>query len=327
VVPENLLESGRGPAERPAETQAQRFVPPGPRFDPQPKNRLWLHILLFCATLFTTTLVGAQMQYNFSHNLAFFDSENDFNIFSVGMRSPTLLLAGLPFSLTLLTILMAHEFGHFLACVYYEVDATLPFFLPVPLPFTGTLGAFIRIRSAIPSKRVLFDIGIAGPLAGFVFLVPALSIGLAFSKIVPGIMHRGDMQESVPLLEWIFRRVIFPGIPAANIYLHPVVRAAWVGMCATALNLMPAGQLDGGHVIYALFGRAHKWITGAFIVVLLGLGFISHNWFVWAALIFFFARRHPPLDDDSDIGIPRIRLAILALIIFVLCFSITPIIG
>src|SRR6202034_4035929 len=157
-------------------------------------------------TMFSTTLVGAHMQYNFSHNLPFFEIENYSDIFTLGLGSPRLFFAGLPFSLTLLTILMAHELGHYLACVYYDVDATLPFFLPAPMPFTGTLGAFIRIRSPIYSKRVLFDIGIAGPLAGFVFLIPALAVGIAFSKVIPGINHQGDIQQSVPLLEWILQR-------------------------------------------------------------------------------------------------------------------------
>src|SRR3984957_7739317 len=202
------------PAER--RLEPDRFVLSGPRpsvpHEP-PKNRLWLHFLLLVATLFTTTLVGAHMQYNFSHNLPFFDLERDLDIFTVWPRSPQLFLSGLPFSLTLLTILMAHEMGHYLACVYYGVDATLPFFLPAPTPFTGTLGAFIRIRSAIPSKRVLFDIGIAGPLAGFVFLVPALGVGLAFSKVIPGINHQGMIQLGTPALEWILQRLIFPGVP------------------------------------------------------------------------------------------------------------------
>ena len=161
-----------------------RFQVP-PRYAPR-KQRLWLHALLLLATLFTTTLVGAHMQYNFAHNLPFFDLDRDLDIFTVGFRSLAIFEGGLPFSLTLLAILMAHEMGHYLACVYYSVDATLPFFLPAPTPFTGTLGAFIRIRSPIYSKRILFDIGIAGPLAGFIFVVPALGAGLAFSKIFPG---------------------------------------------------------------------------------------------------------------------------------------------
>jgi membrane-associated protease RseP (regulator of RpoE activity) len=222
---------------------------------------------------------------------------------------------------------MAHELGHYLACVYYDVDATLPFFLPAPTPFTGTLGAFIRIRSAIYSKRVLFDIGVAGPLAGFVFVIPALGVGLAFSKTIPGINHEGTIQLGTPLLEWILQRVIFPGVPAADIYLHPVARAAWVGMFATALNLLPVGQLDGGHVVYALLGRSHKWITQTFLLALLPMGRWWSGWWLWAVVLFFFARKHPPVHDLTEIGNLRVRLGILALIVFVLCFSVTPIIG
>lgn len=323
MFPEDLIES----AGRVVEVQPSRFQPPEMRAYNAPKNRLWLHLLLLVVTLFTTTLVGAHMQYNFSHNLPFFDLERDLDIFSIGLRSPQLFLAGLPFSLTLLTILMAHELGHYLACVYYGIDATLPFFLPAPTPFTGTLGAFIRIRSAIYSKRVLFDIGVAGPLAGFVFLIPALGVGLALSKVIPGINHQGTIQLGVPAFQWILERLVFPGIPASDIYLHPVARAAWVGMFATALNLLPVGQLDGGHVIYALLGRSHKWITQMFLLALLPMGKWWYGWWFWAVLLFLFARRHPPVHDETQIGAPRIRLGILALIVFLLCFSIAPIIG
>jgi membrane-associated protease RseP (regulator of RpoE activity) len=326
VFPEDLIES----ATQVANTEAPRFEPPsdGVYKDAyvRPKTRLWLHLLLLALTLFTTTLVGAHMQYNFSRNLPFFDLERDLDIFTVGLRSPQLFLAGLPFSLTLLTILMVHEMGHYLACVYYGVDASLPYFLPAPTPFTGTLGAFIRIRSAIYSKRVLFDIGIAGPLAGFIFLVPALGVGLAFSKVIPGINHQGSVQLGMPALQWLLQRTIFPGVPAADIYLHPVARAAWVGMFATALNLLPVGQLDGGHIVYALLGRSHKWITQTFLLALLPMGKLWNGWWFWAVLLFFFARKHPPVYDQTDIGNPRIRLGILALIVFLLCFSIAPII-
>lgn len=299
------------------------FEPPSPA---RPLlARLWLHIVLLLLTLFTTTLVGAHMQYNFAHNLPFFDIEHLTQVFTIGLRSPASFLSGLPFSLTLLTILMAHELGHYLACVYYGVDATLPYFLPSPMPVTGTFGAFIRIHSAIYSKRVLFDIGIAGPIAGFVFLVPALGVGLAFSKILPGINHQGTIQLGLPALEWLAQRLIFPGTPAADIYLHPVARAAWVGMFATALNLLPVGQLDGGHVIYALLGRSQKWVTNFFLVALVPMGKLWSGWWFWAVLLFFFARKHPPLDDPTFIGASRVRLAIAALAIFLLCFSIAPI--
>lgn len=327
MFPEDLFES----ATRVATVAPPRFEPP--RFETQhspaparPKNRLWLHLLLLALTLFTTTLVGAHMQYNFSHNLPFFDVERDLDIFTVGLQSPQLFLSGLPFSLTLLTILMAHELGHYIACVYYGVDASLPYFLPAPTPFTGTLGAFIRIRSAIYSKRVLFDIGVAGPLAGFVFLIPALGVGLAFSKVIPGINHQGTVQLGTPALQWVLQRLIFPGVPAADIYLHPVARAAWVGMFATALNLLPVGQLDGGHIVYALLGRYHKWITYTFLLALLPMGALWSGWWFWAVLLFFVARRHPPVYDLSEIGSARIKLGILALVVFLLCFSIAPIV-
>jgi len=324
VFPEDLIESAG--AIRVSELERPRFVTAARSYSPA-KPRLWLHLLLLITTMFTTTMVGAHMQYNFSHNLPFFDLERDLDIFTVGLRSPQLFLGGLPFSLTLLTILMAHELGHYIACVYYDVDATLPYFLPAPTPFTGTLGAFIRIRSAICSKRILFDIGVAGPLAGFVFLIPALGVGLAFSKVIPGINHQGTIQLGRPALEWILQRFIFPGVPAADIYLHPVARAAWVGMFATALNLLPVGQLDGGHVVYALLGRSHKWITQAFLVALLPMGMFWNGWWLWAVLLFFFARKHPPVYDHAEIGNPRVKLGVLALIIFLLCFSIKPIIG
>jgi membrane-associated protease RseP (regulator of RpoE activity) len=288
-------------------------------------QRLWLHVLLFVVTLFTTTLVGAHMMFNFRHNLPFFDIERLTEVFTTGLRSPALFLGGLPFSLTLLTILMAHELGHYIACVWYGVDATLPFFLPSPLPVTGTFGAFIRIRSHIPSKRILFDIGVAGPLAGFAFLVPALCIGLAMSRILPGINNQGTLQMGVPVLQRLAQWLIFPGVPGADIYLHPVARAAWVGMFATAMNLLPAGQLDGGHVVYALLGRAHKWITGAFLLALVPMGRIWNGWWFWAVLLFLFARKHPPVYDQAEIGRGRIQLGLLALAIFLLCFSIAPI--
>jgi membrane-associated protease RseP (regulator of RpoE activity) len=308
-----------------SESQTPRFEPPGRYVHAPSKQRVWLHLLLLVATLFTTTLVGAHMQFNFAHNLPFFDIEHLSDVFTIGLRSPQVFFGGLPFSLTLLTILMAHELGHYLVCVYYGIDASLPYFLPSPMPVTGTFGAFIRIRSLIPKKKILFDIGIAGPLAGFVFLVPALGVGLAFSKVVPGIEHRSTIQLGVPFLEKLAQRWVFPGVPASDIYLHPVARAAWVGMFATALNLLPVGQLDGGHVVYALLGRFHKWITNFFLVLLIPMGMMWNGWWFWAVMLFLFARKHPPLYDETAIGSSRIKLGLLGLFVFLLCFSLAPI--
>jgi Zn-dependent protease len=169
----------------------QAYVIPANRV----RERYWLYGLLFAATLLTTTIVGAAMQRDFDQNLPF-DLERTYTLYGWFWRHPAELVHGLPFSLTLLAILLAHEFGHYVASIYHGVDASLPYFLPSP--FLGTFGAFIRVRSPIYSKRALFDIGIAGPLAGFVFLLPALGVGLAFSKVIPNIAHQGTVQFGAP---------------------------------------------------------------------------------------------------------------------------------
>jgi membrane-associated protease RseP (regulator of RpoE activity) len=294
-------------------------------------ERYWLYGLLFLITLFSTTLVGSSLQADFNRNLPF-DVEHYLYAFVNVWSHPGLIWDGLPFSLTLLTILLAHESGHYLACMYYGVDASLPYFLPAPT-LMGTFGAFIRIRSAIYSKRVLFDVGVAGPLAGFVFLMPALAVGLAFSKVIPGIALQGDIQFGTPGLLWILQKVIFPGVPAADIYLHPVARAAWIGILATALNLLPIGQLDGGHILYALVGDKHKLLSKIFIAALIPIGyrcwppygFRWWPWWLWAVILFFLARRHPMIIDPSSLTPGRKWLALVALIVFVLCFTAAPV--
>ena len=294
-----------------------------PRALPRLHERYWLHGLLFLLTLISTTLVGSSLQADFDRNLPF-DVEHYLYAFVNVWSHPGLIWQGLPFSLTLLTILLAHEFGHYFACLYYGVDASLPYFLPAPT-LMGTFGAFIRIRSAIYSKRVLFDIGVAGPLAGFVFLMPALAVGVAFSKLIPGIAHQGDIQFGTPGLLWILQKVIFPGVPAADIYLHPVARAAWIGILATALNLLPIGQLDGGHILYALVGDRHKLLSKIFIAALIPLGFLWWPWWLWAVALFFLARRHPVIVDPSSLSTGRKWLALAALIVFLLCFTAAPV--
>lgn len=291
-----------------------------------PAGRLrWLNLLLLILTLLTTSAMGARMVDNFAHTRPLFDVERDWSAIAMLWQDPATLLLGLPFSLTLLTILLAHELGHYLACRYYRVDASLPYFLPVPF-FIGTFGAFIRIRSPIYSKQVLYDVGIAGPLAGFIFVLPALAIGLAYSKIVPGIAHRGDLAFGVPPLLWLMERVIFPGISSADIYLHPVARAAWVGIFATALNLLPIGQLDGGHILYSLVGERHTLLSKIFAVVLVPMGlFFWTSWLVWAVVLLILGLRHPSIFDSSPLSPGRKRLGYLALAMFLLCFMPAPI--
>ena len=293
----------------------------------QPRERYWLHSLLLLLTFVTTTTVGARLAFNFDRNRPAFLEDDMIGVltaFTHTLTHPLDLLRGLPFSLTLLTILMAHEMGHYLTCRYYKIDASLPYFLPAP-SLIGTLGAFIRIRSAIYYKRQLFDVGIAGPIAGFVFVIPALAIGLAFSKVIPGIAAQGDLVFSAPGILRFLEALIFPGVPVADIYLHPIARAAWVGIFATALNLLPIGQLDGGHILYAFIGERHRLLSKIFVAALVPMGYFSISWLIWAVLLFFFGLKHPRIYDSAEMGSGRTKLGWLALVMFLICFSLSPI--
>jgi membrane-associated protease RseP (regulator of RpoE activity) len=282
-------------------------------------------VLLLAATLLTTSAWGAIMAENFHLNRPVFDLERDAVSFVRILTDPLALLTGLPFSLTLLVLLLAHEFGHYAACRYYAVDASLPYFLPAPT-IIGTFGAFIRIRSPIYSKQVLFDVGIAGPLAGFLLVVPVLAIGLAYSKVLPGIEHRSDVIFGVPLLIRIFEAAIFPGVAAGDIYLHPIARAAWAAIFSTALNLLPIGQLDGGHITYSVLGERHKLFSKLFLVSLVPLGLLLYwPWLVWAVLLLFIGLRHPPIFDAARLSPGRRRLGWAALAVFLLCFMAAPV--
>jgi membrane-associated protease RseP (regulator of RpoE activity) len=296
------------------------------------RERYWLYCVLFAMTLFTSTVVGTAMQLDFDRNLPF-NIENSFPMYLEIWKHPAMLLAGLPFSLTLLLILLAHEFGHYLAAVLHRVDASLPYFLPSP--FMGTFGAFIRVRSPIYSKAVLFDIGVSGPIAGFVFLVPALAIGIAFSKVIPGIVHQGEVEFGVPALQWLLAHAIFPGVRTEDIYLHPMARAAWVGMLATSLNLLPIGQLDGGHILYSFFPSQHRKVSKILCLVLVLLGvsnyagvpskYVWPAWAVWGLVLLWLGRRHPVIHDPAELTAGRRQLGILAFLIFLLCFTLVPI--
>ena len=295
-------------------------VPAAPRW----RRRIWLHILLILLTFFTTTTLGARLAFNFQHNLPPFDVEQDLLVFLQVFRDPSILWQGLPYSITLLLILTAHEFGHWFACYYHGIDASLPYFLPAPT-FIGTFGAFIRFRSAVKSRRELFDVGVAGPLAGFAFSIPAMGIGLALSKLVPGIGAQGEMQMGTPVLFRLIEMWLFPGAVSPDIYLHPVARAAWVGMLLTALNLLPVGQLDGGHIIYACFGEKHRRIALAAIVLLIPLGFTYWPWWLYAFVLFFVGRKHFYVFDSGPLGRGRWQLLALTILIFALAFIPAPV--
>ncbi|HEX5431114.1 MAG TPA: site-2 protease family protein [Bryobacteraceae bacterium] len=295
-----------------------------PRERTRPRHRYWLHALLLAATLLTTTVVGAELAHSFAANRAF-DFDADLAGYLRFWHDPAYLLPGLAFSLTLLTILLAHEFGHYIAARYYDVDATLPFFIPAPT-LIGTLGAFIRIRSVILSKRILFDIGIAGPLAGFAVLIWPLAVGISFSKVVPGVEAHSQLIFGTPLIMRLMEMIQFPGVPARDICVNPVARAAWVGLLATALNLLPIGQLDGGHILYSFLGEKTKYLSRTFIAALIPMGiFFTYRWLFWAGLLLLFGMRHPAIVDPAPVGRTRSWLGIVALAVFVLSFTVVPV--
>lgn len=295
------------------------------------RPRYWLHILLLLITFMTTSIVGAQLQANFDQGVPVFRSGDGMLPlfpFEWLYQNQHALLRGIPFSLTLMTILLAHEMGHYICALRYDVSATLPFFIPAPT-LIGTLGAFIRIKSRIRSRAALLDIGIAGPIAGFVFTVPAAVLGLMLSRAAPP-LGPDDIQTGFPLMFHLLHRMGLHGktvfdFPLSALNLHPIAIAAWVGMLATALNLLPGGQLDGGHIIYSAFPRAHKWISLVSILVLIPLAFTSWaGWLIWAVMLGITGLRHPDVPRSPGLGKWRRRLALFALLLLVLTFIPAP---
>jgi membrane-associated protease RseP (regulator of RpoE activity) len=301
-----------------------------------PQKRYWLHILLFVMTVFTTLVVGARMEFNFLHNQPNFTAGDEFMPFfpvEWALAHPARLLLGIPFSATLLLILFAHEMGHYLYCRYYRVHATLPFFVPAPT-LIGTLGAVIRIRAPIRSRTALFDIGIAGPIAGFAIAVPAMFIALLLSKAMPAGTARPDLELGFPPIFQFAHRILAAlapnssvALPLGEVLFHPIAVAAWVGMFATALNLLPSGQLDGGHIVYALWPRAHRLISWITVLLLIYLGWHYVGWRVWAGLITgmnILGWRQRQAPDFPGISGRRWWLAALAAVMLALTFAAVP---
>jgi membrane-associated protease RseP (regulator of RpoE activity) len=286
---------------------------------------LLIAIALFLATTLTTLAAGAQFATAYAMGRP--PGFEDFAIeYFRPFVEPRLFLLGIPFAATLLAILLAHELGHYFACRHYRVHASYPFFIPAPT-LIGTLGAFIRIRSPIINRRALFDIALAGPLVGFAVAVPALAAAIWQSKFVLAGQNEALVLFGQPLIEWILEGILQPGIPHENLLLHPVGRAAWVGLFATALNLLPAGQLDGGHIFYALASRHHRRVTLGVALVLVPLAFFFWiGWVLWAVLLLAVGFRHPPLVDQWQPLDPRRRSwALVALAVFLLCFMPAPV--
>jgi membrane-associated protease RseP (regulator of RpoE activity) len=297
-------------------------VPARPRL-----RTLLLAGFLFLLTLCTCLVAGTHFALAFANHQAvswkiFEDS------FKLLYLHPASLLAGLPFALTLMTILLAHELGHFFACRYHRIRTSYPFFIPFP-SLIGTFGAFILIRSPIRTTRALFDVGASGPFVGFVFAIPALVYGIVHAQVVPGLAdpNKADAVFGVPLILQLFSAVIHPGVAPQNLLLHPIGRAAWVGLFATSLNLLPAGQLDGGHILRSVNSRLHYTSSLILPVFLAALGFLGHwqGWYFWAAMLFiirFF--RVPAVYDPAPLDPTRRLGAFLALLIFLLTFMVSP---
>jgi membrane-associated protease RseP (regulator of RpoE activity) len=311
------------PVFRPVPEQPAVVIPSTPSYRLR-REPLWRYVILFALTVLSTTQAGGLHYASFT--VAFSEQIPRIPLFS-------LLLHGLWYSLSILAILGCHELGHYFACRYYRVDSSRPYFLPMPFLLTGTLGAFIRIRAPIPGKRALFDIGIAGPIAGFLVALPVLLIGMHLSTVVKlPTSFRGEVFElGEPLLFKAAEWLTFGNIPNGySVNMHPMAFAAWFGMLATALNLFPIGQLDGGHISYAVLGRRSTAVTMVMVPCLIGLSFVSSSWVVWTVLtigmLLLFGPRHPRvIDEEIPLDRSRLWLAAFALLMFVLCFTPSPI--
>lgn len=289
------------------------------------KRSLAIALLLFVLTVLSTLVVGAQYAFSYSAGQTP-DFDQIFSMYGALLTHPQLLLSGVPFAFTLIGILLAHELGHFFACRYYGISASYPYFLPAPT-LIGTMGAFIRIRSPIYNRKALFDVGLAGPLVGFLFAVPALAIAIYYSKSVPMSEASSSIVFGQPLVMRLLVAGLRPALNPGDLLLHPVGRAAWVGLFATALNLLPGGQLDGGHILYSVASKYHRKITLAVALLLIPLGvFLWRGWILWSVLLLALGFRHPPLLNRWD-KLDRSRLiwAAVAVVIFVLCFMPMPV--
>jgi len=276
------------------------------------RSNIRANIYLFLATLVTTTVIGSLMA-----------GGNPFA--SIGG-----LAKGLSFSITLLTILGVHEFGHYFSAKYWGVNVTLPYFIPAPFPPIGTFGAVIKMKSSIPNRKALIDIGASGPIAGFIVAIVASIIGLNMSEIIP--TRAAESLIYLPLGDSIIFKflvqMVLGTLPEnSDIILHPVAFAGWLGLFVTALNLIPFGQLDGGHVLFALSPRFHELLRRIRVPLLLfmGLTFWS-GWYVWALILLFIGRPHPYPDHmDEKLGTLRNIIACAAIIIFFLSIMTSPV--
>jgi len=239
----------------------------------------------------------------------------------------TFFVGGLSYGLSIITILLAHEMGHYFMSKKYGIPSTLPYFIPFPFSPFGTLGAVIRMKGVIINKKALFDIGVAGPISGFVVSLPFIFLGIKFSEIQSVAGNTSFLQLGDPLIFKILQWSIIGHIPhGSDLVLHPLGYAGWVGLFVTALNLLPVGQLDGGHIVYAVFGNKSKWFFMATIMLLAILAiYYNPGWLTLVIILLLFGIRHPhPLDMDTELDAKRKLIALIILIIFLLSFTPAP---
>ena len=300
-------------AEQPED---QNDLAPDDEYEETPFSKWTLPLILFAATVFTTLWAGAYQAYNGPVG-----GPVDFLL-----AHANLLGRGIPFASTLLLILATHECGHYVFSRIHRVPASLPLFIPGPPHFIGTFGAIIRLRGPIMNRRALFDIGVAGPLAGFVVAVVALVIGLNLSTVVDRSATYGLQLGEPLLLQFISWLVVGSLPPQADIVLHPIAFAARFGLFVTSLNLIPIGQLDGGHVAYALWGSRQRTIAFAMVPLLIVLGFVGwHGWLLWAFMAGIWGFGHPPVSDPHmPLGRGRILVGWIAFAVFAVTFAPVP---
>jgi len=286
----------------------------------RPQRRWAFPVFMLLATFATTTVNG----------VAFEAGLRGIPLTSLGevLREPGLLMYGLPYSLCVLAILGCHEMGHYLACLRYRIDATPPFFLPSPF-LIGTFGAFIRIKEPISNRKALFDIGVAGPLAGFVVAVPVLVLGVLGSGWVPYTPGEGGLTLGDCLATRLLVAFVADPPPAAHGYVFSfggMAMAGWVGLLATAINLLPVGQLDGGHMAYAISPRLHTWTSRIALAgfVILGIA-VNEVWLFWATVLILLNPRHPRLvEERSALPVGRLAVAAIGIAVFILSFIPSP---
>lgn len=281
--------------------------------------------MLFALTALTTTLAGS-----LSWGSSFDTIGSAEELRRLILQRPWVLLSGWPYSFWLLLILGSHEMGHYVACRYYGVPATLPFFIP-GLPPPGTFGAVIRIRGIIPNRKALFDVAVAGPLAGFAVALPVLVVGLSQATELTGPSPEGGIYLGSPLLSRIFEHWLHGD---ADLRVGPLYGAGWVGLLVTSMNLFPVGQLDGGHAAYALSRRLHRSLARLTIIGMLGLilhQVIRYSWIpayaLWFVVLLIMRDRHPRLADESvPLGMGRRLVALLLLLVFLATFIPVPLV-